>query len=377
MSIWLAVVGCGGDEPSGDSLPPVDTEDPAPQCPPVEPPAERVEGTGPRPGRRVEGAMTFQLDFDAAAEAAGYVDCGYTRTLAGDEYMDQPWLCASCLASFETDTVVDDFDCYAQIGTAAERHVEWIGFSDDDLWRAVEYPNTELAGYCVGGCTTYSYDGAVAYLEWSSTGNPTPDFLHTYSLDVTGDFTVTEDAAPEVTPLDGYRTEPYECGWPLGSPGGPSPWFGEVGGLFPNVRLPDQCGEPFDLWDLRGHYVILVSDTTFNEIRDGYDPFRRILENLRLDCVPVELVVILGDQYTNGEPSTAVVKDFARFHDLTGPVLGERGVTYSLFADVGGFESLFPGGGVIDPDGTLLQVFTQYDRVNDFEAAIRRDFGAR
>ena len=42
------------------------------------------------------GGATWAVDFDAAAEAAGYVDCSYHRTYGdGIELQNIPWLCSA------------------------------------------------------------------------------------------------------------------------------------------------------------------------------------------------------------------------------------------------------------------------------------------
>lgn len=371
MNAWWMVLACSGEPKDPTPSPTADPDDAS--CPALDAPATRDAGAGPRTARTVTGEVAYHLDFDAAAEADGLVDCDYTRTYTGVEVVDQPWLCPTCEVLFHTDTEVDDQACYAVIGTAAQRHDEWIGFADG-FWRA-SVANTDLGEYCATGgvCSTDRADGDGADFTYRSDPRLALDGVHGYTFEAVGTFAFGDDAAVEVDPLDGYRTEPYACGWPQRSPGGPSPWSAAVGEVFPNFRQLDACGEPFDLWDLRGSYVLLVVDEVGHLGEGDYDAFRRILGSLNDDCIPTELVVVAADSFvdltTSADPED--VADFAQVHGLTGPVLADAGVANGLFGDVGSFDAVFPGGGLIGPDGTLLEVKTFDENPAAFERAIR------
>lgn len=374
MNVWWMVLACSSEQKDATEPPP--TSDPT--CPAPDAPAERDPGSGPRPARTVTGEVAYHLDFDAAAEADGKVDCDYTRTYTGVEVVDQPWLCPACEVIFRADTEVDDLACYAEIGTAAQRHDEWIGFADG-FWRT-QVSNTDLSEYCAtgGACSSDRVDGDGASFGFDSVPLVALDGVHGYSFEAVGAFAFG-DAAVEVTPLDGYRAEPYACGWPQRSPGGPSPWSAAVGEVFPNFRQLDACGEPFDVWDLRGSYVVLVVDEVGHLGEGDYDAFQRILGSLNDDCIATELVVVAADSFvdltTSADPED--VADFALVHGLTGPVLADAGVVNGLFGDVGGFDSLFPGGGLLAPDGTLLEVKTFDENPAAFERAIRDHHAGR
>lgn len=378
MNLWWMVVACnGGDGETGPGPKPSDGTGAG--CGEVDPPAQRTEGSGPRPARAVTGRIAYHVDFDAAAEADGKVDCDYTRSYVGTEAVDQPWLCPSCTLTFAADTEIDDVGCYADVGTAAQRHPEWIGF-DDGFWRA-QVPNADLAEFCTGvaSCSVLEVDPGGADVAYTATGQTSVDGLHGYSISGVGTFTFTDGDGEEVTPLDGYRTEPYACGWPLRSPGGPSPWTAAVGDVFPNFRQRDACGDDFDFWDLRGSYVILVVDEAGHLTPGDYDAFHRVLASLNADCIPTELVVVVADAFASltTTPDRAAVDAFAQAHELTGPVLADAGVVNGLFADVGSFDALFPGGGLVGPDGVLLEVLTSDENAAAFERAVRRDLDGR
>ena len=84
--------------------------------------------------RRLEGSVTWAVDFGPAWEADGLSDCAYTRRYTGTEDRSVPWLCPECDVVFRVDVAMHDPDelaCYASLTGSTPAPVEWVGWSDD------------------------------------------------------------------------------------------------------------------------------------------------------------------------------------------------------------------------------------------------------
>ena len=109
-------------------------------CPVEEPPDE----PGPTPTTRATlvGEMTWPVDSDADAEAAGAVDCAYTRAYDGVEDRSAPWLCGDCDVVYRADVTMTAGldDCFSQVTTGDPAPMEHLGFGDGDYWRSSTGP---------------------------------------------------------------------------------------------------------------------------------------------------------------------------------------------------------------------------------------------
>lgn len=355
----LLLAACATDPASGD-----DTATPA-VCEPVEDlPVEKYAGDPPRAARTLSGVVVTTLEFDAEAEALGFVDCSYTREWALlPEITDQGWLCPDCawLTKGEGEVIEGYADCYGQISESDAIRVEHLGFAAGDdglhLWRS-GYENVPLAdtGAAVNAAALDA--GEPVEVAWSDEGEledggvVTLSAAGTLTAGTSDTLTVADPAQP--------RTEPYTCGWPLQSPGGPvESWVPTTGEVFPNVRLLDQCGEQVDLWDFRGRYVIIDAASPdcgpCNAMAATAEAFKA---EMAARCIPVETITVLNESLSavNKPADAATVRAWIEAYGITSPVLADEGVGYDLIAPYvsGGDGVSLPSALVIAPDGRLL-----------------------
>lgn len=360
----LLLAACGtSPEPGGDAG---DTVDTGPvECAPFEDAkVEKDPGRDPWAARVITGELTTTLDFDAEAEALGFVDCAYTRSYpALVEVADLGWICPDCAWYTKGEaTVVEGYsDCYRQISDADATRVEHLGFATGEagttLWRSgVE--NVAMAD------TTAVVDAAVA----SAGGSAAVAYASESPMEGGGNVTLSVAGAIEVSVSDVLvvadparaRTEPYACGWPLQSPGGPVPtWAPAVGEIFPNARLRDTCGEEVDLWDFRGRYVVLdAASPDCGPCQAMAATAEAFKAAMAAQCIRVETITLLNDSLgaVNKAPSDRDLNQWVRTFDLASPVLADEGFGYGvvgpLVSDGDGMS--LPSAVVIDPEGRLL-----------------------
>lgn len=359
-----------------------DSADSEVECPEAPGPGPKDTGDGPRTARAMTGTIAWHVDFDADAEAAGYVDCDYHRdynTLV--ERTDLGYLCPACTLLVQGLAEMPDADtaCYAQISDSDGTRVEQLGLgtgSDgaEALWRSGS-TNITLAEAGPWG------DGAAAFGD-------------TGTLDDGAVFTLTAQAALTVADTDqtvddpeGARTEPYACGWPLYSPGGPNPTHtAALGQLLPNARLLDACGERVDLWDFRGRYVIIDASSPdcgpCQEMARRAEDFRA---HMAEQCVDVELITLLnaGLSDVNLAAQPLAVEEWIQAFNLTSPVLADEGYGYAVLAPAirpeGGMS--LPSVAVLDPDGVVLYLDSGFGETSGYfdpiEQVILADVAAR
>jgi thiol-disulfide isomerase/thioredoxin len=344
------------------------------------PPASRDTGEAPTAARMLTGTITWTLTFDDTARAAGLEDCTYTRTYAQGEVGEQGYLCPECtLLTTGTAVMVDGYEgCFAQISTAAAERVEHFGLGVVDGERHAFRSGSENVSLGDVGATVGDDTFAVA---WEDTS--TLDAGGTLLLAAAGELILGTSATETVPDVEGARTEPYACGWPMNNPGGPnSDWALATGSVFPNVRLEDQCGDAVDLWDFRGHYLVIDSSSPncgpCQAMAEGAEAFKARMEAA---CVPVELVTLLNASLSaiNLPAEPDVLQDWAETFGLTSPVLADRGAAYALFPDYLGIEDgmSYPAVILVDPDGAVLYGATGFSDWGEFEALLLDDWAAR
>lgn len=343
---------------SWDSVPDVDTA----TLPPIECP-DRVAYTpaADRAARVFDGTVTWTLEFDADAEAAGYQDCSYTRVYAGlPETNRRPWLCPDCdwLAQGEVE-LTEGYDCYLQIDDDEAVHIEQLGLGlvDGETW----FYRSSVENLSLGALAAIEGDEAAFSLAWSDEASLGEDSAPVGSLllSATGSFTVSESPEILLTDPDQPSDETYACGWPQCDPGGPSPsWSLADGVVFPNVELEDQCGETVDLWDFWGQWIILdASAPDCGPCQVLAENEHTLIDALGVDGKRATFVTLLNASLSeiNLPAELEVRQQWAEAFDLHSPVLADPGLAYALFpayTGSGGGMS-YPTVIVIGPDMTV------------------------
>jgi len=333
---------------------------------------EKDTGSGPRTARTLTGSVEWHVDFDAAAEAAGYSDCSYSRDYnAMIEHTDLAYLCPDCTLITQglAEMSADDDACYTQISSTEGTRVEQLGLVESEDGTVTLYrggkENITLAeaGDWADGATVW-------------TDSATLDDGAVFDLAAAASLQLGESAATVDDPA-GARTEPYACGWPLFSPGGLSQSYtAAVGDTLPNARLTDQCGEGVDLWDFRGRFVVIDASSPncgpCQEMAGKAEAFKAEMEDL---CIDVELVTLLNASLSEvnlpADPDT--VAEWVSAFGLTSPVLADRGFAYAVLAPAtrpeGGMS--LPTIAVLDPDGKVIYLDTGFGETSGYFDPIR------
>lgn len=373
----------GGDT-STDTADSGDDDTALPDCEAVEPepPATRDTGDGPLTGDVLTGTITWTLAFDETAEGLGFTDCTYTRVYAENAAVtDLGWLCPDCatLTSGPAEMTAGYDDCYSQIDDDDVVKTELLGLGTVDgathFFRSGR-ENVSLAdmGAIVG--TEDAFDVA-----WEDEADLTDG--GTMVLSAAGSLTRAADAVSDLPDPDAARAEPYTCGWPQNSPGGPnSGWDVEVGGLMPNVRLDDQCDEAVDTWDFLGYYLVIDASSPdcgpCQSMASTAEAWKAEMEDR---CVPVELVTMLNASLSSVvDPADLATRQaWAETFGLTSPVLADRGFAYAILAPLTNDEGSvsMPTILVVAPDGTVLGIDTGFGDWDWITEAILADWETR
>jgi hypothetical protein len=338
----------------------------------------------------ITGEITWSLEFDAVAQAAGFDDCQYHRSYGGVQFIDQPYLCPGCTRQFAGEAeMTSGYDtCYQPVFGGDQVRTEYWGLA----WPAVDGGD---AAFFRGASENLSIreltvaDGVSMdqpfELAWTSEYALTDLGVQadgSVTLSAAGTATVSEQ--PGVLLVDPYelRTEPYECGWPLGNPGDLQTDFVLAeDAIFPTAALEDECGERVNLWDFYGSYLVL--DSTQPDC--GYclvmaDEAPAFLDDMADAGIAVEFVSLLGEGLSNvvGEPTQAAFEDYIEDHGHGGPLVKDRGFGYAMFKpwwDEMGEDLGYPTWAVVRPDMTLLTVGKGFQSWDEIEVLILEDAG--
>lgn len=346
-----------------------------------EPPDTKDTGGESHPAATLSGTVTWTLSFDADAEAAGFTDCTYTREYATlTEIGDQGYLCPEC-SILTTGTAVMTAgyeDCYLQISDNDAESVEYAGLGEVD--GEMHFFRSGAENIVLGDLSPVEGDTPFT-VTWESESDLVDGGV--MALHADGEFTLGTSEDTVVEDVSGARTEPYTCGWPLNSPGGPNTTWDVVdGGVFPNIRLDDQCGEPVDLWDFRGYYLVIDSSAPncgpCQSMAEGAEAFKA---RMAAECAPVELITLLNESLgaVNYPASLEVQLEWQEEFGLTSPVLADRGAGYALFPEYLGVEDgmSYPGIILVDPDGLVMYGSTGFSDWTEIEDVILFDWVAR
>ncbi len=335
----------------------------------------------------IEGEITWSLDFDADAEAAGYGDCDYTRTYGGVQFLDQPYLCPGCSVQLEGEAVmtVGFAECYELVFGGTDTRPEWwsLDWSEVDGDGALFF-RSAAANLCHSSELT-TIDAITAgtpfALEWDSEyalsdlGLPDDGVM---ALSATGSATLTKDPGTQIANPWVPRTAPYDCGWPLGNPGTLTTDFVLAeDATFPTAWLEDPCGELVDLWDFTGRYLVLDSTQPdcgpCLQMAQGAGDFLTEMDGLG---IPTVFVSMLGEGLSNviGEPTQQAFDSYVSTHGTAGePILKDRGFGYAIFEPYHQDDLGYPTWAIVRPDMTVLQVGKGFSSWDSFRDAIVAD----
>ena len=358
-----------------------ETAEPGPSCvEEPEPPASRDTGVGPSPAETLTGTIEWTLEFDADAEALGYTDCTYTRTYAQLEVADRGYLCPECeLLTTGTSVMTDGYeDCFLQISDDDAERTEHIGFGTVD--GETHFFRTGTLNLALGDLGAVTTEAPYTF-AYSSENELTDGGIMILSF--SGEL-VRETSETETIPdLGGAIAEPYTCGWPQNSPGGPNAsWDVADGEIFPNLRLIDQCDEPVDLWDFRGYYLVIDSSSPdcgpCQAMADGAEEFKA---RMAAQCAPVEMLTLLNESLgaINHPASAETVDAWVAEWGLQSPVVQDEGAGYALMPEYLGVEDgmSYPGVIVLDPDGRVIYGATGFGEWSEFGEVILADWEVR
>lgn len=317
---------------------------------------------------RIESSVTWSLEFSEEAQANDYFNCSYTRDYEGLQELNLEYLCPDCeVITSGTATMVDGEDCFAQISSAGPVRTEMWGVTEDGrLFRTGSYQRV------LGELDTFEAENGEAEIGWDSVSDLTSG--GTMTLTATGTMRWWDDPETLIVDDSQPRTTPYAAGWEQNDPGDLVSTFPPaLGETFPNVRLMDQCGDPVDLWDFHGSYLVLDSSQhdcgPCIAMAQGEHDF---LEAIRAEGYDVRVITMMGNGLSDptGTPSEDIVNDWVEAHSMIEPVLYDRGFAYATFPDFileySGESFGFPAWLVVDPEMNLIHGnvgFSSWDAV--------------
>jgi len=329
-------------------------------CTPAEPPPP------PAPTRAtLDGVLTWDVDFDADAEASGLVDCSYARQYSGVEDRSAPWSCAGCESSYLADiAMVEGWNtCYDLISDQAPQPTEWIGFGGGSWFRY----GTERGPAVVSGA-----DVAVEQVT-----EPSDASVGTLSFHISGTFTLGE---AEGDVMNGFEPpEVYACGWPRANP---APFTGEylatVGDTLPDGWMRDACDEPVRLHDFAGKYLLVeISAIDCPPCRAAASEETAFVDGLTAEGLDVEVLTLLAPSLndTAGTPTQAQLQAWIDTFGLRSPVLADRVWGLSVVEPTVGADFGYPTFVLVSPTLEVLAMDVGFGGYDTFGDLIRAHAG--
>jgi len=311
----------------------------------------------------LDATLTWAVDFDAEAEAAGRVDCSYSRVYEGELDLSSPWQCPDCDQMFRAEVGMPEPEraCFAQISEAPPGPLEWLGLDADGTW----YRAPENYALEVQGVATPDDDGlAVSYeTDWK----PLYDGAGEYRLTVTG------QALPGMGPGDPWHgyfpAETYTCGWiDRDAPPYTGPWTLTEGARLPDGTFHDRCDEAVRLHDFAGRWLIIdISAMDCGPCQNAAFEAEDFLASLD---VPVTQITLLAPtlEYPIRTTTSAELDAWVDAFDIEQPVLADRGWGYRMGVDHFQERFGYPTIIVVGPDLIVREAwvgFTGWDLVAD------------
>ena len=315
----------------------------------------------------VFGTITWGVDFDSDAEAAGATDCAYTRQYTGSTDLSAPWLCPSCELLFRADVeMLDDWeDCYAQVSSTDPTPEEWLGYADGLWYRASTSALSER------GPSEFDGETWTVSQEVESAAPVGGGLV----FEIEGTLTVGEEAGD---PLHGWgAADTYACGWPKADPPAyDGDYTADLGDVLPDGLFPDACEDPVRLHDLAGRYLIVeISAMDCGPCRSAAAAEAGFIEEMAAEGIEVEVVTLLAPSLsdTAGTPETEDLVSWTDTYGIHSPVLGDRVWGLSVAAAAVGDDFGYPTFIVADPDLIVIDLQVGFSSYDDFAALIRED----
>lgn len=326
------------------------------------PPSNDYVGAEPHSARVLSGTATWEIDFDETAEAAGNVDCSYTRVYGPSvEREGFGWQCPACdfVTAGEAEVVDGYDDCTRLISSSDAVRIENLGLGTVDgvqhFWRAGSQ-NLDLGD--MGATEGAGTESSPYHVAWEDEGEL--DAGGTFVLQAAGEFVASETSSVLIEDVGVPRQEAYGCGWEQCNPGGPTESYElTTGGIFPNARLTDSCGDQVDLWDFWGRYIV------FDSSAPDCGPCIVLAEaeaawaaQMAARGIEVEWVTLLNESLSaiNLPADSATMEAWISGTGTGGAVLADEGFAYSVMPKYTGSESgmSYPTMVVVSPDMTVL-----------------------
>ncbi|HHH30879.1 MAG TPA: redoxin domain-containing protein, partial [Polyangiaceae bacterium] len=312
----------------------------------------------------VSGDVTWNVVFDADAQAAGATDCSYTRHYEGVQDDSAKWLCPQCEVMFRADVQMTEgqTDCFMQISEGLPATLEWIGWGNGVYYRGLGARMSEQGTAAVDGVSV-STTNAVMDLEHAAGG--------LFGFDIAGSFTLGEE---EGDPMHGFAVpDTYACGWPKADP---APYEGdytiEVGQPVPDGIFKDSCEETVRLHDFQGSYLFVdmsaMDCPPCQQMASGEEAF---VASLAGQGIEVHVITLLTPSLADplGETTTTMLEQWISTYNLQSPVLADRGWGLTMFLEV--ITDLgYPSWVLVAPDLTVIEFGSGFAGWSEREAAV-------
>jgi len=319
---------------------------------------------GPQTRATVSGDITWNVTFDADAQAAGATDCSYTRHYEGVEDESAKWLCPQCEVMFRADVQMSagQTDCYMQISDNLPATTEWIGWGNGVYYRGLGAGMSEQGTATVDG-ETVSTTNAVMDLEAPLGG--------LFGFDISGDLAVGDE---DGDPMHGFVVpDSYACGWPKADPPAyTGDYTIDVGQPVPDGIFKDSCEETVRIHDFAGSYLFIdmsaMDCPPCQQMASGEEDFVAGLEGQGIE---VHVISLLAPSLANplGETTTAMLEQWISNYGLQSPGLGDRGWGLTMFLEAI-MDPGYPSWVLVAPDLTVMDFGTGFGGWAEHESAI-------
>ncbi|TNE87497.1 MAG: hypothetical protein EP330_18715 [Deltaproteobacteria bacterium] len=328
----ILIAACTGTEPE-------DTSD-----------SERPDAPWPSAEQEVyalNGEVTWHVDFDAEAEAAGKTDCSYTRRYTGLEDRSRPWTCRGChvIVRAEVEMVDGLDDCYAQVTEATPAPVEWIGYAGG-IWYRTGVENRPLSEAASARVSNGGFDIAVDVPSESYDG-----YGLTFTLEGRLDGGLgTGDLYDGLLP-----PETSACGWSraiVEEYDGSTRLREEA--TLPDAHLLDACGEGVRLHQLTGdeRYAVIAWVAGGEAASQSWlDEAVASVAGHEPAIQPIAVASLAADDVWTSPTAEQLA---ALAPDPSLPVLGHRGYGRTVMAN--GDDFTWPVVAIVAPDRTVIRV---------------------